>query len=111
MPRMAAVWIVTRSAMVSAAARAMSETARRIWRGGRWRRRRCAAAAVSPVKVGPVREPCYLYAVHDWTRQGTEGFLGHRRGQGQTSGSAARRQEALSLMGDWCGASEPTPRE
>src|SRR6266566_3874208 len=64
----------------------------------------CDASAVSPVKVGPAREPCYLYAVHDWTRQGTEGFLGHPRCQGQTSGEEARRHEALILMGDWCGA-------
>jgi hypothetical protein len=71
----------------------------------------CDASAVSPIKVGPAREPYYLYAVHDWTRQGTEGFLGHPRCQGQTSGSAARRHEALILMGDWCGASKPTPRE
>jgi len=28
----------------------------------------CDASAVSPVKVGPAREPCDLYAVHDWTR-------------------------------------------
>src|SRR2546430_2856230 len=35
----------------------------------------CDASAVSPVKVGPVREPCYLYAVHDLKRQGTEGIL------------------------------------
>jgi len=35
------------------------------------------ASAVSPVKGGPAREPYYLYAVHDWTREGTEGFLGH----------------------------------
>jgi hypothetical protein len=52
----------------------------------------------------------YLYVVHAWTRQGTEGFLGHAHGQGQTSGLGARRHEALHLMGDWCGASEPTPR-
>ena len=52
----------------------------------------------------------YLYVVHDWTRQGTEGFLGHPRCQGQTSGATARRHEALILMGGWCGASEPTPR-
>jgi hypothetical protein len=42
--------------------------------------------------------------VHDWTRQGTEGFLGHTRCQGQTSGEDARRQRALILMGGWCGA-------
>jgi hypothetical protein len=71
----------------------------------------CDASAVSPKKGGPAREPCDLYAVHDWTRQGTEGFLGHRRCQGQTSGAEARRHEALILMGDWCGASEPTPWE
>jgi hypothetical protein len=64
----------------------------------------CDASAVSPVKVGPVREPYDLYAVHAWTRQGTEGFLGHLRCQGQTSGARARRHEALILMGDWCGA-------
>jgi len=52
----------------------------------------------------------YLYVVHAWTRQGTEGFLGHAQCQGQTSGLGARRHEALNLMGDWCGASEPTPR-
>jgi len=64
----------------------------------------CDASAVSPVKVGPVREPYDLYVVYDWTRQGTEGFLGHRRCQGPTSGARARRHEALILMGDWCGA-------
>src|SRR6266436_6197498 len=64
----------------------------------------CDASAMSPVKVGPAREPGYLYAVHDWTRQGTEGFLGHGACQGQPSGSRARRQRALSLMRDWCGA-------
>src|SRR3989442_13927083 len=63
----------------------------------------CDASAVSPIKVGPVREPRYLYAVHDWTRQGTEGFLGHGACQGPTSGLRARRQWALSLMGDWSG--------
>src|SRR5262249_12142933 len=63
----------------------------------------CDASAVSPVKVGPAREPYYLDAVHDWTRQGTEGFLGQPRCQGPTSGDEARRQEALSLRGDWCG--------
>ena len=52
----------------------------------------------------------YLYVVHDWTRQGTEGFLGHSQCQGQTSGARARRHEALILMGDWCGALELTPR-
>src|SRR5215217_5506349 len=66
----------------------------------------CDASAVSPRKGGPVREPRYLYAVHDWTRQGTEGFLGHRVCEGPTSGSRARRQCALSLMGDWCGTQE-----
>ena len=25
----------------------------------------------------------YLYAVHDWTRQGTEGFLGHDDARGR----------------------------
>jgi|ERR671923_2050623 hypothetical protein len=64
----------------------------------------CDASAVSLVKSGPAREPHHLYAVHDWTRQGTEGFLGHRRCQGQTSGARARRQGALILMGGWCGA-------
>ena len=64
----------------------------------------CDASAVSLGKSGPAREPHHLYAVHDWTRQGTEGFLGHRRCQGQTSGARARRQGALILMGGWCGA-------
>jgi hypothetical protein len=64
----------------------------------------CDASAVSPKKAGPVREPGDLDAVYDWTRQGTEGFLGHRRCQGQTSGAVARRHAALILMGDWCGA-------
>jgi len=68
------------------------------------------ASAVSPGKGGPAREPEYLYAVHDWTQQGTEGFLGHSWCQGLTSGAAARRHEALILMGGWCGASKPTPR-
>ena len=71
----------------------------------------CDASAASPGKGGPAREPYDLYAVHEWTRQGTEGFLGQPRCQGQTSGDEARRQEALILMGDWCGASEPTPWE
>ena len=71
----------------------------------------CDASAVSPVKGGPREGAMYLYVVHDWTRQGTEGFLGHAQCQGQTSGLGARRPEALNLMGDWCGASEPTPRE
>src|SRR5919202_5539049 len=71
----------------------------------------CDASAVSPRKGGLVREPCDLCAGHDWTRQGTEGFLGHPRCQGQTSGAVARRHEALILMGDWCGACASTPRE
>ena len=40
-----------------------------------------------------------------WTRQGTDGLLGHDRCQGQTCGWQARRQEAWSLMGGWGGAS------
>jgi len=64
----------------------------------------CDASAVSPGKGGPAREPCDLYAVHAWTRQGTEGFLGHGACQGPTSGSRTRRQCALILMGGWCGA-------
>src|SRR5262245_38861579 len=64
----------------------------------------CDASAVSPGKGGPAREPCDLYAVHAWTRQGTEGFLGHRACQGPTSGARTRRPCALSLMGGWCGA-------
>jgi hypothetical protein len=40
----------------------------------------------------------------EWTRQGPDGFLGHARGQGQTSGLEARRQGALILRGGWCGA-------
>src|SRR5215211_6218050 len=71
----------------------------------------CDASVVSLGKSGPAREPEDLYAVHNWTRQGTEGFLGHRRCQGPTSGVTARRHEALILMGGWCGAAEPTPRE
>jgi hypothetical protein len=34
----------------------------------------------------------------------TGGFLGHDRCQGQMPGLRARRQEALILMGGWCGA-------
>ena len=64
----------------------------------------CDASAVSPGKGGPAREPCDLSAGHDWTRQGTEGFLGHPRCQGRTAGEKASRQEALNLMGGWCGA-------
>jgi len=41
----------------------------------------------------------------DWTRQGTDGFLGHDRCQGQRSGLRARPPEALLLMGGWGGAS------
>jgi hypothetical protein len=40
----------------------------------------------------------------DWTRQGIDGFLGHDTCQGQTSRLRARRQQALILMGVWCGA-------
>ena len=61
------------------------------------------ASAVSPGKGGLAREPEYLYAVHHWTQQGTEDFLGHARCQGPTSGAAARCHEALILMGGWCG--------
>src|SRR5262249_48028820 len=68
------------------------------------------ASAVRPGNGGAGRERYELDAVPAWTRQGTEGFLGHRRGQGETSGAAARRHEAVILMGDWCGASELTPR-
>ena len=67
------------------------------------------ASAVSPRKGGPAGEPEYLYAVRDWTRQGTEDFLGHGSCQGQTPGENARRQYALILMGGWCGTSKPTP--
>src|SRR5215468_2733771 len=70
----------------------------------------CDASAVSPRQGGPAREPCDLDAVHAWTRQGTEGFLGYPRCQGQTSGAGARRHAALILMGDWCGAWASTPR-
>src|SRR5262245_3876199 len=62
------------------------------------------ASAVSHGETGPAREPWPLYAVANWTRQGTDGFLGHERCQGQTSGRAARRHGALILMGVWCGA-------
>jgi len=62
------------------------------------------ASAVSHVETGPFREPWHLWAVYDWTRQGTDGFLGHERCQGQTSGLGARRHGALILMGVWCGA-------
>ena len=55
-------------------------------------------------------EPCALSAVHAWPRQGPEGVLGQAPCQGPMSGAAARRHEALNLMGDWGGASEPTPR-
>src|SRR2546427_11136623 len=62
------------------------------------------ASAVSRGETGPFREPGHLCAVYDWTRQGTDGFLGHDRCQGQTSGLRARRHEAWILMGGWCGA-------
>lgn len=45
-----------------------------------------------------------LCAVHDWTREGTDGFLGHDRCQGPMSGLRARHHGALILMGVWCGA-------
>src|SRR5262252_7605651 len=45
-----------------------------------------------------------LAPLYDWTRQGTDGFLGHDRCQGPTSGLAAGRHGALILMGVWCGA-------
>ena len=44
-----------------------------------------------------------MCVVYDWTRQETDGFLGHDRCQGQTCGWQARRPEALHLMGGWCG--------
>ena len=62
------------------------------------------ASAVSPRETGPAREPWHVCAGADWTRQGTDGFLGHERCQGQTCGWQARRPEALSLRGGWCGA-------
>ena len=62
------------------------------------------ASAVSHGETGPAREPWPLYAVANWTRQGTDGFLGHERCQGQTSGLRVRRHGALILMGVWCGA-------
>ena len=62
------------------------------------------ASAVSHGKTGPFREPGHVCAVNDWTREGTDGFLGHHRCQGQTLGEQARRHEALILMGGWCGA-------
>jgi hypothetical protein len=45
------------------------------------------ASAVSPRKGGPAGEPEYLYAVRDWTRQGTEGFLGQMPGADVWHGS------------------------
>src|SRR4029450_6782400 len=42
-------------------------------------------------------------AVDEWPREGTDGFLGHDRCQGQTCGAPARRPEALLLMGGGCG--------
>src|SRR5262245_12538599 len=62
------------------------------------------ASAVSHGETGPFREPYHWCTVYDGTRQGTAGFLGHDRCQGQTCGSPARRHEALILMGGWCGA-------
>jgi hypothetical protein len=79
-------------------------------RAGRRMAAWCDASAVSPGKGGPAREPDDLDAVQAWTRQGPEGFRGHRRCPGQTSGAAARRPEAVSLRGDGCGAAQPTPR-
>jgi hypothetical protein len=44
------------------------------------------ASAVSHGETGPFREPWHVCAVAAGTRQGTDGFLGHDRGQGQTFG-------------------------
>lgn len=41
---------------------------------------------------------------------GNQGFSGAHKCQGQMSGEHARYQYALILMGDWCGALQPTPR-
>ena len=49
------------------------------------------ASAVSHADTGPAREPRDLSEGHDWTRQGTDGFLGHTACQGQTGGSSASR--------------------
>jgi hypothetical protein len=53
--------------------------------------RGCDASAVSHADTGPAREPYNLSEGHDWTRQGTDGFLGHATCQGQTLGFTARR--------------------
>jgi len=44
------------------------------------------ASAVRHGATGPCREPGHVCAGDDWTRQGTDGFLGHDRCQGQRSG-------------------------
>ena len=49
------------------------------------------ASAVSYAETGPAREPRDLSEGHNWTRQGTDGFLGHTACQGQTVGSSASR--------------------
>jgi hypothetical protein len=42
-------------------------------------------------------------ACHDWTRQGTEGFLGHKVCQGpDTWLQSEASRGALILMGVWC---------
>jgi hypothetical protein len=71
----------------------------------------CDASAVSQPDTGPEGEPDDLCEPHDWTREGTDGFLGHSRCQGRTAGWGASRQRALLLMGVWCGAEQPTQRE
>ena len=43
------------------------------------------------------------YARDDWTRRGTEGFLGRR----MPPGAPVATRVALILMGDWCAAAQP----
>src|SRR5215813_7286915 len=59
----------------------------------------CDASAVSQTETGPEREPSDLCETHGWTRQGTDGFLGHSRCQGRTSGLGARRPKGLDPDG------------
>src|SRR5262249_47751432 len=62
------------------------------------------ASAVRYGETGSAKAPWPVGAVSAWTRQGTDGVLGHDRCQGQTCGGHARRHEALGLRGGWGGA-------
>jgi len=56
--------------------------------------------------IGAAKELCgRSCGCEDWTRWGTEGFLGLQCSQGPTRCEA---RMALILMGDWCATAQPS---